>query len=490
MADTETREPVRASEATRSERSALASASMWIVVNFACVQGLRFFTNLLLWRMMYPEAFGLMALVTSVLLALQMFSDVGLAPVVVRDPRGAEPRFLNTAWTIQLVRGAILWGAALVLARPMANYYDQPLLVEMIQVAGLSAFIDGFLSTRMLMAQRELRLARLTVLEVTSAVAAAVTMIVAAFFFQSPWVLVGGRLVRSAMLLTLSHTALPGVANRLCWDREAARRIIKFGSWVFLSTILAFGAVQSDRLVFGKLIPIDVLGVYSIAVALAAIPTLLVAPMARRMVFPHLSEQVNLGEPMAPIYVRVRAPVLIVVAWMIAGLIGSGPTAVVTLYGERAAAAGWMVQLLAFGGWFFAIRQMNNSPMLALGYPRWLAAANAAKVAGMLVLIPIGYSVFGFIGALWAYALADVVSYSVTLWALSQHGIRAWKQDLVLSGVTAAVVAASWALGEAVQAMGGPTGLQAVLIVLFTTAAFWVLWSRRERIAQISAPVS
>ena len=63
---------------------------------------------MILTRILFPEAFGLMALVTVVLVASANFSDVGITPAILKDKRGHDPVFLNTAWTIQIGRGVIL----------------------------------------------------------------------------------------------------------------------------------------------------------------------------------------------------------------------------------------------------------------------------------------------------------------------------------------------------------------------------------------------
>jgi hypothetical protein len=50
-----------------------------------------------------------MALVQVFLTGLQMFSDVGIRTSVIRSNRGADPVFLNTAWTVQIMRAVFLW---------------------------------------------------------------------------------------------------------------------------------------------------------------------------------------------------------------------------------------------------------------------------------------------------------------------------------------------------------------------------------------------
>jgi O-antigen/teichoic acid export membrane protein len=76
---------------------------------YAAAQAARLAANLILARLLFPEAFGVMALVTVFLVGLAMFSDVGIGPAISQSERGDDPAFLNTAWTINVVRGGLLW---------------------------------------------------------------------------------------------------------------------------------------------------------------------------------------------------------------------------------------------------------------------------------------------------------------------------------------------------------------------------------------------
>ena len=94
----------------------------WTTLGFAGSQALRLISNLALTRLLDPEHFGLMAIVTVLLIGLAMFSDIGLGPSVVRSQKTKDERFLNTAWTMQIIRGAVLAAACALLAIPAASF--------------------------------------------------------------------------------------------------------------------------------------------------------------------------------------------------------------------------------------------------------------------------------------------------------------------------------------------------------------------------------
>ena len=83
--------------------------TVWTIVGYGGSQGLRFVGNLILTRLLMPELFGLMALVNTFRIGLSLFSDIGIDPSIIRSQRSSDPDFLNTAWTLQMLRGCWIW---------------------------------------------------------------------------------------------------------------------------------------------------------------------------------------------------------------------------------------------------------------------------------------------------------------------------------------------------------------------------------------------
>ncbi|MEC8042461.1 MAG: oligosaccharide flippase family protein, partial [Pseudomonadota bacterium] len=220
---------------TRAFRSSAINAG-----GYAGFQFLRLLSNLVLTRILFPEAFGIMALISVVMVGLSMFSDVGTSPAIMRSPRGDEEEFLNTAWTIQIIRGICLWLAACALAYPVALIYGEPMLMQLLPVAALSLLIAGFNPTKLESANRHMQAGRVTLIELAVQVTGLIIAITAAWALQSVWALVISGLAAALTHLALLNRFLPGPRNRLRWEKEAAHELIHFGKWVFLSTICGF----------------------------------------------------------------------------------------------------------------------------------------------------------------------------------------------------------------------------------------------------------
>lgn len=435
-------EDVFVSSGGLSLRSLAQRGAFWSLTAFGGSQLLRFGGNLALTRLLYQEAFGVMALVTALLSGLQLFSDVGIGPSIIQSSRGDDRDFLNTAWTVQAIRGVLLWVASCIVAGPFAAFYGQPQLAWIVPVSGLTALIAGFNSTRLFTMYRHVNLSRVAMVEIGSQAFGLLVMVSWAFVDRSIWALVAGGIAGSLARLVLSHTILPGATNRPRWDRGAFRLMMSFGRWIFFSTVLTFLVGQSDRLIFGKMIPIAALGVYGIGSMIATMPSLAIGRVAQSVFFPIYSRIHNSGERLAGVFTRARRPLLLIAGWMIAGLAGGGSAAVNLLYDRRYADAGWIVQLIALGSWFAVLESTNSAALLARGEANWTAASNAGKLVGMIVLIPVGFAIGGFPGAVVGLVTAEMLKYAVSAWAAVRAGLEGWPQDLRLTAwvfVTAAI---------------------------------------------------
>ena len=103
------------------------------------------------------------------------------------------------------------------------------------------------------------------------------------------------------MTLVSSFLFLPGLRHRFIIDPECARQLLRFGRWVFLSSIVYFFAMNFDRLYFAKQISLSQLGVYGIARSLADMVTFFVARASSFVLYPSVA-----AAGLAPVDLRKR----------------------------------------------------------------------------------------------------------------------------------------------------------------------------------------
>ena len=396
----------------QSVRARAMRSSAMTILGFGGGNFLRLVSNLILTRLLFPEAFGLMAIVQVFLGGLQMFSDIGIKTSIIQSARGDDPDFLNTAWTLQIVRGFLLWLAACAMAWPAARIYDEPMLLQLLPVVGLTTIVAGFTTTKIAAANRHLRLGRQVGIDLGTQAVGIVIMVILAWIMRSVWALVIGSLITAALRNILLHRLLPGVSNRFRWDPVSAREMIRFGKYIFLATAAGFLINQGDRAILGAFIPLAELGVYSVGMFLGTLPFLLGRAVNNNVVqaLYRMKPPAENAANRAQIH-RARRLLVVGTLAISAVLSYGGIWLTNLLYDPRYHLAGPMIVLfglsmvpqLVFNGYGGALLSNGDSRR----HFQLLAATALVQTALMFLMIPW----IGVVGAILAPGLASLATY-------------------------------------------------------------------------------
>ncbi len=405
--------------------------AIWTIIGFGGIYVLRFANNIVLTRLLKPEFFGLMALVTTIRVGLELFSDIGIIQNIVNSKRGDEPAFLNTAWTLQIIRGIVIWLLCVLLSVPAANFYNDQRLAWLIPIVVFYSVIDGFSSTSVHTLHRRMELGKLAVYEFLLQACYFSTLCVLVWFFPSIWTLAFGSLIGGLYKLITSYWLIPKYINRLAWDKDAVKEILSFGKWMFIASTLMFAAEQADRLVLGKILSFEMLGIYTVAYTLASIPREVIKQLSLRVIFPAISKQAELPrhELRAKI-LRQRRLLLLGFGVIIAALVTVGDLVVAVLYDKRYVAATWMMPILCSGIWFSLLFYTISPALLAISKPLYSAQSNFARFGVITLGVPFVHYHFGTLGAIIVIALSDLPLYIVNLYGLWREKLTCFTQDV------------------------------------------------------------
>jgi O-antigen/teichoic acid export membrane protein len=428
----------------------------WTSISYGAVQFLRLLNNVVLARLLAPQIFGLMAVVNAIRTGVELLTDVGISQNIVSSERGEDPVFYNTAWTLQVFRGLALAAACFLLAEPVSVFFRQPELTAVLRVASLFFVFNGFDSTARGILQKRLDIARYSRFEVYVTIFAVAAQIAIAFITRTVWALVLGSIVTGAASLVASFMFIPGLRHRFMIDRESAAQLLRFGKWVFLSSVVYFFAMNFDRLYFARQITLSQLGIYGIARGLADMVSLFVARASTSVLYPTIAAAGLAPPDLRKRLLRGRRTLLTMAALGMGAFFGFSETIVRVLYDPRYALAGEILPILCIGVWFGILTATNDSILMGLSRPAYPALSNTAKLITYVVGIPLAFHFYGFIAAIMVISAGELVKY-VALWALShKEHLRFGRDDLVLTIFFAVSGAVLW---EVVRQLGLGTGV-------------------------------
>lgn len=417
-----------------SSQAILIKGAIWTIAWFGINQSLRVVTNVILTRLLAPELFGIMQIINSLRIAIQLLSDVGIGQNIIYHKEANSPAFYNTAWTVQVIRSILLWLAFWAAALPISRFYGSPLIGSIIPIAGLNIILTGFTSVSIYLLEKRMRFKTLTAFNTIIGIGSSVGLIIAVYFNRTIWGLVYGSLVGSAISLTGSFFVLPDVRLRLFISTKYALEIFSFGKWIFVSSIVYFLSGNFDRLYLAKVVPLAVLGVYGIARGLSDMLTSLIVNLSNQVVFPLVASQsgmprTELRRQLAPI----RMKFLVATAVGIAILVVGGDVVVGILYDKRYHAAGWMLPILIVGAWFGVLASLNESLLLGIGRPQYSAASNSAKCGFLVLGLIVTVVRYGVVGGVIVVAASEFFRYISLLIGQIRERLSFRAQDILVT---------------------------------------------------------
>lgn len=430
---------------TLTLRQRVFQSGSWTLVGYGVSQALRLGGNLILTRLLFPEAFGLMAIFQAVMYGVHMLSDVGVGPSIIQNERGSEPIFLNTAWSIQIVRGFLVCLVLCALALPIAKFYGEPLLAYMLPVAGLIAIISGFSSTKLYTAQRNMEAARVTQIEIGTSVIGLTCTMILAWLLNSVWALVWGAVIAAGVQTLASHVALHGIKNQFAWDRDAVSHLRGFGRWILMGSSLTFVSVEGARLLIGAMLDMRQLALFTLASSMSLMLWQAMQQLAGRVFFPAYSEVVrNHRAGLMQVLYKARL-IIILPSWGLAiFFIFFGTWFMDTLYDARYHGSGFMLELLAAGSLVRCLWGSYSGVLLAMGKAATETVLTAIQISCQIGGIFIGYYYWKEMGIVMGVAVANWLMYPVNAFVMARYGLWQPKLDFVFIIVSVMIVALAW----------------------------------------------
>ncbi len=403
-------------------RRRMAGAAVWMLLFKALERSLGLISTVILARMLVPSDFGLVAMATSLIALLELFSAFGLDTALIQRIDATAAHY-NSAWTLNCLAGCMIGALMVALSWPAAHFYREPRVTAVICALAAGALIQGLENVGVVDFRKQMRFDREFRFLLAKKVIAFSVTVPLAFWLRNYWALVGGALVGRAAGVALSYLLAP-FRPRL--SLAVAGDLMRFSKWLLAQNFLSFLRERSSDFILGRIVGSHGLGTFSVSAEISNMPgTELVAPINRAI----LPAYVRLaGDPPAlrREYLSVMGMVALIAVPAVAGFAVSAPFLVLLVLGAKWTQAAELIQILAFFGIATVLQSNAYSAFLALNKPQVFVRINAIYVCVLLVLLGCLAPHFGIRGAAWAYVGTVVLVLPVTFHYITKYlGLRA-----------------------------------------------------------------
>lgn len=371
-------------------KSAFANPLSWAVFSKIGESAIRFTSNLVLTKLLVPEAFGLMATAQVILSMIDLFTDLGIRTSLIQNPSGEKKEYLNTAWSISIFRGIIIFGILFIAAPFLSDFYNEIRLTMVIQVLSISVVIQSFANPALSLLFRRLETQKQLYWEIGSQFIGFVLTAIVAIIFPSVWAMIVGYLMTSIVRVALSYWLIP-YAPKWEINPEVKNQLMSFGKHILINTLTTWLFFNIDKLLISKLFGVTVMGSYIIGLNIALIIEQMVIQLFYKIMFPTFSRLADKPDLLKEKLFNYSNIMTSLTTICLAVLFISSESIVHLLYGKSFALAALVICWISVRSIFHLQFGIYSSFLISIGKP---ALVSAATVGGLLVF-GISFSVYG-----------------------------------------------------------------------------------------------
>jgi O-antigen/teichoic acid export membrane protein len=441
-----------------------ANALTWRFLDFVAVKVVFLVRLLILARLLAPEDFGLLAIGVTAITVLIKLSDFGIEPALIQRPDVKQQDY-DAGWTIGVMRATLVALVILLAAPQIAAVFGDLRATAIIQVLAVGVILDALASAKIANLNRNLQFRSLAITHLAQAGAATAVAITMAPTY-GVWALVAGSLVGSLAETVTSYIVAP-YRPRLRWHKSAARGLLNYGRWIFLTGVIVMIANAGMRAIISRYLGVAELGIFFLAGRLAFLPYMATVEVVGSVAFPVYARLRNKTAKARELFRATllgTATLLIPSCLLLAAL---APGLVEHVLGDRWSGTTTVIQILAISS-PLGLAGFAAIPLLkGFGLPSRVTIFELLQSGLSLALVWWLVGEFGLLGAVMALLISVAVSqplgiaYTRTLLERPYAGL--WRPLLAVTAasLTGAVIAGwlnSSAPGIAGFIMAGAAG--------------------------------
>ena len=359
--------------------------------------------SLVVIRILEPTDYGLMAMATVVLGLVILLNEMGLGSALVQQKELSRAD-MERVFGLLLIVNTGLFLLLYALAPVIAAFFDEPRVTPIIQVLALKLPLMALLVVPRSVLRREMLFKRKSLVDLAGMLAGSATTLISALLGFGVWAIVHGIFAGAIVQVVGTYA----VAPVRVWPRfslQGMRHQVTFGGWITADSLLWYGYTQADKVVVGRMLGTEVLGVYSVAKQIASMPLDRLGGIVKEVGFSAYSSANRQGLGIPGYYCKAARMASFFSFPVFFGIAAIAPVAVPLILGEKWVDTVVPMQLLAL---VLPLRQLNtiNTPaLMGIGRPE----VNVGNLLIACAIMPVAFVIgarWGLIGVCIAWVVA------------------------------------------------------------------------------------
>lgn len=364
-------------------RETVLHSLKWVAFGKAIGQSVRWVTTIFTLQFLFPEDYAVIALSTFFMALSWSFSRGGIAPALIRE-KNIDDHLVGEFFTLSIIAHFLLFILLQILAEPLATFYGDARLEDVIRVTSLTFIISliGFIPSTLL--NREMLFKKLAMVDAIAESIGALATVTLAWLGYGYWSIVFG-VVLTEILKQVGYLFR---SPSWIWPKKFTERIkntYEFAWRAATQSALGYIIFNVDVAIAGVFLSITELGIYQFAVVLAMMPAAKVLPMLRQIALPVYAKIQDEPASLEWYFLktqRISALIFVPVFW---GMGGTAFVLIPTVFGAKWSDAAMVIAVYCISMPIKSLQQLFSPLMKATGHMK-VVLSNTLLYG--LILIP------------------------------------------------------------------------------------------------------
>ncbi len=399
-----------------SVQSRMARGALWLMTLTAVDRTLGLVSTLILVRVLLPADFGIVAMAFSFIALAQLISAFGFDVALIHKQDASEAHY-HSAWTLNVMLGALITLITLAAAQPIADFYNTPDVFWVVCALALLPLIGGSENIGVVAFRKDLNFDKEFKFQISRKIIGFAVTVPLAFWFRSYWALVAGSIAQRLAGTITSYIVHP---FRPRFTLVQSRSLMRFSKWLLLNNVLGLLKERLSDFTIGRLAGPAALGVYNITYEFSNLPTTEIGAPINRALLPGFAK-LDESSALQSAYRNAMGMLAIVAIPAAAGIMAVAPYFIPVVLGSKWLDGVPLMEVLAISGAFLMFQASICSVLIARGFPGTVTATNAVFVALLACFLLLLAPRFGAEGAAYAALSTTALTMPVYLIQLKRR---------------------------------------------------------------------
>lgn len=254
-------------------------------------------------RILSPEEFGIVAIATVIIVFFNMLTEIGIGPAIIQN-KELNKEDLSNIFSFTIWFGLILTIIFVLLAKPIAIYYETPILEPISYYLSIAIFFNSsqIVPNALIYKDKDFKFIALRSFSVQ--LFAGVIAVISVFLGFGIYALLINPILSSILLFIISYVKKP-IKFKLYFNIKSLKKILSFSTYQFLFNLINYFSRNLDKLIIGKYLNNTMLGYYEKSYRLMMLPLQTITHVVSPVMHPVFSDLQNDFKKLSDSYLKI-----------------------------------------------------------------------------------------------------------------------------------------------------------------------------------------